>query len=314
LTLRRSDIALSLVLHNEEMHIPRLAASLLRQTLSTFKTFVTDNNSTDNSVSQLRELLPDADIYLSKQNLGFAAAHNRNMRRAFSEGVEAVFILNTDVEIEDNAILVINDFLSENSEAGVVAPIVFYGNSDGKTNIVQSYRINADFKRGRITPVDDKSEYSTSNLPESVEVNYVTGTAFVIRKEVFELTGELEESGFLYGEEMDFCYRASLNGIRMVALRDAKVWHYHDWSKKNGSGLNREYYYINRNRVLFFKRHNLKGSLFRFVLNEVLISPLRIRWALRAGGKSLVKFFYLGILHGLKGYSGRALNIKGLMG
>ncbi len=304
MTISSSDIALSLVLHNEEKHIPRLAASVLKQTLPASKIYVTDNNSTDNSASLLKELLPDADIYLSNLNPGFATAHNRNMKKAFSENAKAVFILNTDTEMDDNCISVIDDFLSKNREIGVIAPIVFYGNSDGKTNIVQSFRINADFKRGRITPVDDKREYTSENLPESTEVNYVTGTACVIKKEVFELIGGFEESGFLYGEEMDFCYRASLKGIRMAVVKDAKVWHFHVWSKKNSSGLCNEYYYINRNRVRFFKRYSLKNSLLRYILNETLVSPLRIHWALKTGGRKLVYYFYLGILHGLKNMSG----------
>ncbi len=304
MTLRSSNIALSLVLHSEEKHIPRLAASVLKQTFPPSKIYVTDNNSSDNSASLLKELLPDADIYLSKQNTGFAAAHNRNMKRAFSEDAKAVFILNTDTEMEDNCISVIDDFLSKNREISVVAPIVFYGNSDGKIDIIQSFRIKADFKKGSASPVDDKREFKTANLPESEEVDYVTGTACVIRKEVFELTGGFEESGFLYGEEMDFCYRASLKGVRMAVVRDAKVWHFHDWSKKNSHGLSKEYYYINRNRVRFFKRYGLKSSLLRYILNEIFISPLRIRWALKRGGRKLVYYFYLGILHGLKNRAG----------
>jgi len=303
-TLRSSNIALSLVLHNEEKHIPRLAASILKQTFPPSKIYVTDNNSSDNSASLIKELLPDADIYLSNQNPGFAAAHNRNMKRAFSENVKAVFILNTDTEMDNNCISVIDYFLSKNRGVGVVAPVVLYGNSKGKTDIIQSFRIKADFKKGSVFPVDDKREYKTANLPESGEVNYITGTACVIRKEIFELTGGFEESGFLYGEEMDFCYRASLKRVRMAVVRDAKVWHFHDWSKKNSRGLCKEYYYINRNRVRFFKRYSLKGSLLRYILNEVLLLPLRIRWALKTGGRKLGYYFYLGILHGLRNMSG----------
>lgn len=304
MTLNSSDIALSLVLHNEAKYIPRLAASILKQTYSAFKIYVTDNNSSDGSTSLLKELLPDADIYMSKQNCGFAAAHNRNMNRAFSEGAKAVFVLNTDTEIEDNCIHVIDDFLSKNREIGVVAPIVLYGNSEGRTEKIQSFRIKVNFKQGKIFPIDDKRDNATVNLPEMTEVSYVTGTACVIRKDIFKLTGGLEESGFLYGEEMDFCYRASLRGIRMAVLRDAKVWHFHDWSKKNNIGISKEYYYINRNKVRFFKRYNLKNSLLRFILNEIFISPRRVRWAMKTGGRKLTYYFYLGIIHGLKNKSG----------
>ncbi len=312
MTIRSSNIALSLVLHNEGVYIPRLVRSVLSQTLAAGKIYVTDNSSSDKSVSLLKDLLPDADIHLSKQNLGFAAAHNLNMEKAFSEDATAVFILNTDTEIDDNCISILNDFLIVHEETGVVAPMVLYGNSDGRTDRIQNFRIKADFMHGKVNSIDDKRDASTISLPESEEVNYVTGTACLIRKEGYELTGGFEESDFLYGEEMDFCYRVSLKGIKIVALRDAKVWHYHDLPRKNSSGLNKEYYYINRNRIRFFRRYNLKSSLLKFIINEIFISPLRIRWALKTGGRRLVYFFYLGFLHGLKGYRGKAIDVKDL--
>ena len=312
LIIRSSNIALSLVLHNEVVYIPRLVISVLSQTLAACKIYVTDNSSTDKSASLLKELLPDADIHFSKHNLGFAAAHNLNMKKAFSEDASAVFILNTDTEIDNNCISILNDFLMVHKETGIVAPMVLDGNSDGKTDRIQTFRIKASFMLGKLNSIDNQSKSGEINLPETAIVNYVTGTACVIRKEAFEGVGGFEESNFLYGEEMDFCYRASLKGIQINVLRDAKVWHYHDWSKKNSSGLNREYYYINRNRIRFFKKHKLKSSLLRFIINEIFISPLRIRWTLKTGGWSLVYFFYLGILHGLKGYSGKAIGIKGL--
>ena len=234
------------------------------------------------------------------------------MKKAFSEDASAVFILNTDTEIDNTCISILNDFLIVHEETDVVAPIVLDGNSDGRTDRIQTFRIKADFMHGKVNPIDDKREYRETNLPETAIVNYVTGAACVIRKEAFEGVGGFEESNFLYGEEMDFCYRASLKGIQINVLRDAKVWHYHDWSRKNSSGLNREYYYISRNRIRFFNRYKLKSSLLRFLINEMFISPLRIRWALKTGGWRLAYFFYLGILHGLKGYSGKAIGIKGL--
>ncbi len=306
MTPLKSNIALSLVLHNEAAHIPRFVKSIQKQTIQPFNIYVTDNNSSDNSVSLLKELLPEAYINLSSQNLGFAAAHNQNIEKAFSENATAIFILNTDIELDDNCLSVSSNFLTKHQDAGISAPMVLYGNSSGRTNLIQNFRISADFKKGNIHPLDNKENSDTANLSETAKVNYITGTACVMRKEVFEQTGGFDESNFLYGEEMDFCYRASLKDIQMVALRDAKVWHYHDWSKKNREGLSREYYYINRNRIRYFKKHGLKRGLCRFIVNEIFISPLRIRWALKKGGRKLVCFFYLGIIHGLKGYNGKA--------
>jgi len=91
-----------------------------------------------------------------------------------------------------------------------------------------------------------------------------------------------------------------VNNIAIAAVKDARVWHYHDWSEKNIDGLCREYYYINRNRIRYFKKFRLKKGLALFVLNEIVISPARLWWTMRKGGKRFTYYFYLGIIHGLK--------------
>ena len=296
----KNKIALSLVLHNEAAHIPRLAESIKKFTIKPAGMYVTDNSSTDDSPGLIKKFFPEAHVYFHKGNPGYGTAHNINMKNAFSDGADAVFILNTDTEPGANCLLVIDEFINAHPEFGIIAPMILYGNENGKTSIIQNYRTNASLELGRINNIDEGKEIDSPDLPDFEVVNFFSGTACVITKDTFEKSGGFDETNFLYGEEMDYSYRASLNNVRIAALKDARVWHYHDWSEKNTDGRCREYYYINRNRVRYFRKFSLKKGLVFFILNEIIISPARLWWTMRKGGKKFTYYFYLGIIHGLR--------------
>jgi GT2 family glycosyltransferase len=289
-------IAVSLVLHDEEQHIPRLAEALNDQTVKPCCIYVTDNNSRDDSPVLLKELLPSAYIHLSGKNPGFGTAHNNNMKKAFAVGADAVLILNTDTRPDSKLTGILAEHLSSHPDEGVIAPLILYGES----STIQSYRQRADLKKGKIKNIDEGKDLNTSDLPGHERVNYFSGTACLITKRAFDTTGGFTEDNFLYGEEMDYSYRAYQKEIKITALKSAIVRHFHEWSKKNIEGLCRDYYHINRNRIRYFRKFKLKKGLFLFIAGEILISPLRIRWALKTGGKKLVHCYYLGIIHGLK--------------
>ncbi|NPA36163.1 MAG: glycosyltransferase family 2 protein [Chlorobi bacterium] len=299
------DIAVSLVLHNEQKFIPRLASALKNQTVKPCCIYVTDNNSRDNSAALLKELLPDAYVHLLQKNPGYGTAHNLNLDKAFRDGADAVLILNTDTSPETTLIQTLQEFLTKNPDTGIVAPLILYGHSNNDTGIVQSFRIKANFRRGTIKNIDDKKYLSSANLPLCETVNYFSGTACVITKRTFETIGGFTEDNFMYGEEMDYSFRAKNKNIKITAVRNAVVRHYHDWSEKNIDGLCREYYYINRNRIRYFKKYGISSGLLLFVANELVMLPLRLRWLARKGGKRFIRAFYLGIIHGLKNVSSK---------
>ena len=298
--VKKSKIAVSLVLHNEARYLPRLAEALKAQTINPFDIYITDNNSSDSSGTLAKKLFPKAHIDLSSENSGFGIAHNKNMKRAFDAGADAVFILNTDTEPYEGCLFELNNFMLKNPDSGIISPLILYGNDTGKTTIIQNFRISANLKKGKVLNMDEGKDIGEVSLPETETINYFSGTSCLIKRSTYEKTGGFTEDNFLYGEEMDYSYRAALNKIKITAIKAAKVWHFHDWSMKNTDGLCREYYYINKNRILYFKKYNLKSGLFSFIAEEMLMSPLRIRWALKKGGKKFVRCFYRGIIHGLR--------------
>ena len=296
----KCKIAVSLVFHNEARHLPRLAEALKSQLVLPFGIYITDNNSSDNTVAMAEELFPGADMVVSDENPGFGTAHNKNMKRAFNDGAEAVFILNTDTQPDEECLSGLNDFMQKHPATGIISPLILYGDSSGKTSVIQNFRTFAKLKKGRIQNIDEGKDFNETSLPDFETVNYFSGTACLITKSTYEKIGGFTEDNFLYGEEMDYSYRAALAGIKITAVKAAKVRHFHDWSKKNIDGLCREYYYINLNRIRYFKKYGLKKGLYSFIANEVFAAPLRIRWTLKKGGRKFTGCFYSGIINGLK--------------
>jgi GT2 family glycosyltransferase len=307
-TLRTSNIALSLVLHNELKHLPRLLDSIEKQTCLFARLYAFDNNSRDGGAELIQQRFPDALVTFSADNLGYGAGHNHNARMAFEAGASAIFIINTDVELAEQCLEALADGMEECTHIGILSPLIFYGNQTGKTREIQFYGAQANFPKWKKNNpwvhqvVDDMDE-----LPDTSSSNLVSGTAFLVRKVVFDKIGLFDESLFLYGEEMDFCYRAECHKISTMALKSAQIWHYHQWSKNHSRAYAREYYYINRNKIRFFKKYGFWPGLLRYLLLEGILSGYKGWWCIRKGGSALLLAYYRGIMDGLLNKSGASM-------
>ena len=105
----------------------------------------------------------------------------------------------------------------------------------------------------------------TGKIPTEVYIDYVTGGAMMIRSTVLKITGLFEEDYFMYNDEIDMAYRVKKAGYQTLCMRDAIVRHFHDFSKLNKTGNNLMYYYIMRNKFIYFKKFRL---YFNFSLSK----------------------------------------------
>ena len=139
-----------------------------------------------------------------------------------------------------------------------------------------------------------------------MSTNAFHGGAAFIRTKVVENIGLFNEDNFMYGDELDLAFRLNKTKYKILVTKKAVAWHFHDYSKKNKSGFYLQYYYILRNRFLFFYRYKKYNSLSVQLISELILFPLKIRWAIRTVDIKLVKYYYLGIFHGLLNKTGKA--------
>lgn len=299
-------VAILLVLFNEEKHIERLCKSIINQSYKYITVYAIDNNSTDSSSSLLLKNLPDAIITKSKENFGFAKGNNILADMAINGGEELLFVLNTDMELDFDCITNLVDIFSKNPDIVGAGPIIYYGTDKGRTNNIQCYADKANFSNARtLTPYSGKDIFF-EELPSTKSVNTLHGGCFMIRSSLVSEIGLFCEDNFMYNDEIDLAYRIYKIGGKLFVSKNAKAYHYHDWTKKNMIGYYMQYYYINRNRILFFYRYNKYFSLVREILKDILLLPVKIFWAKKTAGLKLLKYYYLGYLNGILNEKGKA--------
>ena len=291
-----SKVGILLVLYNDCENLILLLKSLEKQVFRSYKVFAIETSSSGNSLKLLKEKLPDAQCYNYRGNLGYARANNFLAAKAIKFGCEYLLIINTDVVLGKKTIETLTLMISLKDEYVFSAPIVFLGTPDNG-NGLQCYNIKVDYNKCKM--YREGLNHSIDSLPECIEQITPPGCCFLIRTSAVNKIGLFNEENFMYTDEIDLSYRIHLNGFKGVASKKAKVWHNHDWSRKNRKGHYLEYFYITRNSVLFFYRYKMYFSLIRFILVEVMKFPLIIYWGIKKKGGLFVYYYYLGLFNGV---------------
>jgi len=195
---------------------------------------VVDNGSSDSTVETLTRDYPDITLIRLPVNTGFAGGNNVGMKAAIEKGCDAVFLLNIDTIIDEDFIHPCLKVLKEHPDIGVVGPVVIEAYQDC---VIQC-------EGGRIHAIRASFPYRNrgqrfERRDEIVDVGYVLGAAMMIRREVIERIGYLDEDYFpAYVEEADFCYRARQAGYRSAIHRGSAIRHIGEqssggWRKAN---------------------------------------------------------------------------------
>lgn len=207
--------------------------------------YVVDNASADDSVAQIRATLSQmqAPVRLieSAQNRGFGGGVNLGIQAARADGAEAVFLLNNDAQIAEPAMLRLVETLAQNDQIGVIGPLLY----DSEQGALQA--------AGGLNPLlHHRSRRLTYPNTPVFDVDYVIGAAALIRAELFEQIGLLDERYFFSVEVADFCMRARRAGYRCVV--DSRARAEHDLVRSSPLRSTLYIYYTVRNRLLYARQ------------------------------------------------------------
>jgi GT2 family glycosyltransferase len=233
------------------------------------------------------------------RNYGFAEGNNIGIRYALQ-------ILNADyILLLNNDTVVNKDFLQEmvnvgemDQNIGIIGPKIYYY---GKPNIIWCIGGKIDWKFARGLHVGT-NEVDNGQYNEMKEFDYVSGSVFLIKREVIDNIGLMDKKFFLYFEETDLALRASKNGYKSVYAPEAKIWHK---VSKSGGGLSKPIglYYITRNRWLFMKKWAKKSDYVFFIIYQAagaVVFPVVL--SIYYGNLRLFRAYYMGL------WSGSVLN------
>ncbi len=300
------EIVIQLVFYHDSHFLPGLIKSLKAQTFSDFHVVAIDNSNNQESSVVFKELYPPGEVLENDLNIGFAGGHNRLLKRTLELGVPYVVILNTDVELHKDFLKQLHGQMRRFPGVDACGPLIYNGVKNKKTKVVQNFRLYMNFKKAKKKAPDSGKKIQTcKQLPISADVDYLSGVAMMLRTEIFTEMHLWNEDLFLYGEERDFFFRFSQQRRLAMVTRKAVCWHFHDWTTPKKKDIWREYYYLRRNKVLYFKEYGFKWRLFAFLVQEFIKSPVTLIWTLRKKNPSLFFYYWLGIWHGLRNKTGR---------
>ncbi len=223
--------------------------------------WVVDNNSRDNSVAMLKSMFPMVKVIQNPSNVGFSRANNLVISQSRSD---YILLLNPDTLIIGDAIEQVVKFMKEHPEVGIAGCKVL--NRDGTLQLacrrsiptpeVAFYRLTGLsrlFPRSRVMAKYNMT-YESPDLTH--EVDAVSGAFLMIRRQVVEEIGLLDERFFMYGEELDWCLRTKRAGWSVMYYPEAQIVHYKGESTKyNSRKAALEFY---RAMYLFHRKHFAK--------------------------------------------------------
>jgi N-acetylglucosaminyl-diphospho-decaprenol L-rhamnosyltransferase len=242
------------------------------------RTVVVDNDSGDGSCGRIEAAIAEegfggwASLMPLSDNGGFAAGNNAAIGAALSGGDSArhVMLLNPDTIVRSGAIAALASFLDAHPNAGIAGSVV-----EDETGCAEHCARRCPSPVGELLSAARTralerllGRWSDAPGPEAEEsgrpqqCDWVSGAAMMVRRDVFETTGLLDEGYFLYFEELDFCERARRKGWEVWCVPQSRIVHAEGASTGIGVVSERRtpHWYASRRRF-FIKRYGIAGWL-----------------------------------------------------
>ncbi len=224
--------------------------------------FVVDNASDDGSVELVQTSFPDVKLILNQTNLGFAAANN--IALAQSSG-KYILLINPDTIVQEDTLTSLIEYLENNPQVGLAGCKIL--NPDGSLQLACRRSIPTPWSAfTKVTGLSalfpntklfGKYNLTYLNPNETYEVEAVSGSFMFLRREVYEQVGKLDESYFMYGEDLDWCYRIIKAGWKIVYYHKTQIIHYKGESTKQSNLDDIKMFY---NAMHIFVRTHLNHS------------------------------------------------------
>ena len=191
--------------------------SIKNQNYSFYNVIIVDNASSDGSVQYIHENYPEFTLIQNKENLGFAAAVNQGIKSSSSE---YIFLLNNDVELEQDSISNLLKCIKKDKNIfGVSSKMILYTDRSKMDDAGDEYTI-----LGWTRKVGDGKSPELYNAER--ETFSVCAGAALYRKSILDELGYFDENFFAYMEDVDISYRARIRGYKCVYCPDAVVYHF----------------------------------------------------------------------------------------
>lgn len=207
---------------------------------------------------------------ITTRNRGFAAACNLAIKRALTQGYEYIWLVNNDLYVEPASLTSLLKAMRAEERIAAVAPKIVY---DDKPEMIQY--------AGGFVPADNQPwfprgdlETDTGRYDRIEQVDWTSGACMLMNSEAVREVGLLDESYFLYYEDVDWCMRAQTQNWKCLYVGTCQVRH---GASRSTEGVRD--YYAPRARLIFLAKHypHLLGSALRQHFHHRLLPHVKQR-------------------------------------
>ena len=240
---------------------------------------VVDNASDDGSVEMVRRRFPSVALIANKTNFGFAKANNIALDRARGK---YFLLINPDTLVQEDTLRVMVEFFDENPDVGLAGckilnpdgtfqlacrrsfptPWVAFTKMSGLSSLFPNTRLFGRYNLTYLSP------------DETYEIDAVSGSFMMVRREVYKQVGGLDEAFFMYGEYLDWCYRIQQAGWKNYYVHSTKLIHYKGESTKRSNLDEIRTFYEAMH--LFVRKHLSRSHFFALFLRLAISVSSRL--------------------------------------
>lgn len=253
------QISILIVNYNTSELLINCIKSIYERTNSVeFEIIVVDNHSSDDSVYKVRKVFPKVRIIENNQNIGFAKANNQAINESTGE---VILLLNSDTIVLDGAIEKSFRFLRDHPDAGVVGCKLMNPDRSLQPScrsypsilnyLSESFFLYKLFPKSQIFGRPFMTFLDCSSI---VNVDVVSGAFMMIKRDVLDHVGLLDDGFFMYSEEIDFCYRVRKNGWQIYYYPGAQIIHIRGGT--SGQFSNQMFLELHKSQIKFCYKHH----------------------------------------------------------
>lgn len=300
------SVAVIILSYNVKEELRNAIKSVNFSSYPNLSIIVVDNNSIDGSSEMVSLEFPHVILIKSEVNLGFGGGNNLGIEMAQKLGVDYMFFLNDDAEVEKNTISGLVDFMECNSDAAISTPIIIQKGTEmilyagGNYNNLLTYTKNVGWRE----------QFSSYYGEKPYVTEFCDFCAAMVRASSLLKVGHFDTRYFLYANGLDLSLRIRQNGGKIYVIPKTIVHHTAQASANPAEGTKMKlsassiYYYSTEYVIFIRSRNGPIISTIKILLRSIFIMPYYLIFYADTKDKlaSLIQFVK-GTIHGLGSYS-----------
>ena len=268
------ELSIIIVNYNVKEFLQNLLNSIEKASLNiSHEIIIVDNASDDGSVELIRDKFPSVKLIANTENLGFGKANNQALEIAKGK---YLLLINPDTIVSEDTFDRMIRFFEDNPEAGLAGCKIL--NPDGTLQLACRRSFPGPWtsfcKVTALSNLFPKSKlfarYNLTYLDEdqTYEVDAISGSFMMMKKETNDKVGGFDEEFFMYGEDLDLCYRIQQAGFKVFYVHTTKIIHYKGESTKRSRLDETKMFYDAMH--LFVKKHFSSSFLVEAILRSAI--------------------------------------------